>query len=98
MDEIDNIIRKVIPYYSKKNFAGKYIHNPSAEYKLTYDPMPAKRRFEELSKLPPEKVDIKEVSDDIEAGRLLIAMDYKEMRNTQLKEQLKTLKNWLEMA
>lgn len=70
------------------------------EYSLTFDPQQTKARFEELSKMTPEAVSnaIREVPEDIEAARLIVATDFMHYRTKQLKEQLESLRGWLEAS
>lgn len=67
------------------------------EYHLTYDPQPTKKRFEELDKMPPDQVSdaIREVPEDVESARLIVATDFMRYRSRQLKEQLEGLRDWL---
>ncbi len=64
---------------------------------LTYDPAPTRARFEELSKLSPEKLPgvIREEAEDIQAEKLLNAVDYCNYRQRVLTEQLSTLRGFL---
>lgn len=68
--------------------------------KLTYDPAPVKKRYEELVKLDAQELPgaIKETADDIEAGRLIVAHDHMSHHRRQLAEQLKALRPWLEAS
>lgn len=70
------------------------------EYTLAYDPQPTKRRFEELSKMPAEQLSasIGETAEDIESARLVVAVDYMQYQQKQLKEQLESLRGWLEAS
>lgn len=65
---------------------------------LTHDPTKTKARFEVLDKLPPADVAgaIQEVPEDIEAARLITAIDYTNYHRQQLKDQLSALRPWLE--
>jgi len=67
---------------------------------VTYDPAPVKARFEVLDKMDPQKVAgaIRETPEDIQAAKLITAVDFKNFRAQQLKEQLGSLRGWLEMA
>lgn len=67
------------------------------EYRLIYDPQPTKKRFEELDKMSPEKVaeSIGETTEDVEAARIIVAVDFMRHREKQLKEQLESLRDWL---
>ncbi len=64
---------------------------------VTYDPEPVKKRFEELDSMPADKVAgaIREVPEDIEAAKLIVATDYQRHQNQQLQEQLTALGSWL---
>jgi hypothetical protein len=66
----------------------------------TFDHEPIKRRFKELDVLPDEKLraSIREVPEDIQAARLIIATDFRKHRAQQLTEQLTSLRSWLEMS
>lgn len=66
----------------------------------TYDPAPIEVRFKELDALSSEDLpkNIREVSDDVQAAKLIIATDFVRYRSRQLVEQLSSLKSWLEMA
>ena len=68
--------------------------------KLTYDPAPVKKRYEELVRLGAKDLStaIREEADDIEAARLIIAHDYMSHHRRQLAEQLRALRPWLEEA
>jgi hypothetical protein len=59
-----------------------------------------KARFEELDKMSGDKLvaAIKEVPEDIQAAKLISAVDYRNHRAQQLKEQLESLRGWLERA
>lgn len=63
----------------------------------TYDFEPVKKRFEELDSLPPESLvsHIKEVPNDIEAAKLIVATDFMKLRTKQLQEQISSLGSWL---
>ena len=67
---------------------------------VTYDPAPIKARFEVLDKADPQKLPemIRETSDDVQAAKLITAVDFKNLRAQQLREQLGSLRGWLEMA
>jgi hypothetical protein len=64
---------------------------------LTYDPDPVKKRFDELNQMPANKLAgaIREVPEDIEAAKLIVAVDYQKYRDQQLQEQLTALGPWL---
>jgi hypothetical protein len=64
------------------------------------DPASVKARFEVLDKFPHDKIssEIKEVPDDIEAARLIIANDYRMFKTRQLRDQLSSLQTWLETS
>lgn len=65
---------------------------------LTYDPSSIKARFEELEKMTPQQVSssIKETPDDIQAAKLITAVDFMEYKSKQLSDQISNLKTWLE--
>ena len=67
---------------------------------VTIDPRPVQRRFETLDAAPPDKLlsMIGETSEDIQAAKLITAVDFKNFRSRQLKEQLESLRSWLEMS
>lgn len=69
-------------------------------YFLTYDPAPIKKRFEELDRMPPEKLPgaLQEVSEDVQSAKLIVATDYMAQRNKQLAEQLTGIRGWLEQS
>jgi hypothetical protein len=64
-------------------------------YYLELDPEPTKKRFEELIKLPPEKLSIREVPEDIESAKLIAATDYTDFRKKQRDRQLSEIKDWM---
>lgn len=66
----------------------------------TFESEPTKRRFEELNKLNAEqlKTAIRETPEDIQAAKLITAVDYTKHRAQQLAEQLESLRGWLEMS
>lgn len=70
------------------------------EYNLAYDSAPTKRRFDELSAISPEQAadSIRETPEDIEAARLIVATDFMKFRSKQLKDQLESLRGWLEAS
>jgi hypothetical protein len=67
---------------------------------LKYDPEPTKSRYEELEKLPAGSLPsaIREVFEDIQSAKLIVATDFKNYRIQQLKDQLSDLRGWLEVA
>lgn len=67
---------------------------------ITFDYEPIKKRFDELNSLPDDKLKpaIREVSEDIQAAKLITAIDLVKHRNQQLADQLTSLKSWLEAA
>ena len=67
---------------------------------VTYDPEPTKARFEELNKLQASALSsaLRETPEDLQAAKLITAVDFKNYRAQQLKEQLESLRGWLEMA
>lgn len=66
----------------------------------TFDPDPIQKRFKELDTLPADELkrQIKEVPEDIQAAKLIIATDFTQYRSHQLVEQLSSLRTWLETA
>lgn len=66
----------------------------------TYDPDPIQHRFHELNALPQDKLQaaIKETTEDIQAAKLIIAIDFTKYRSQQLAEQLTSLRSWLETS
>lgn len=64
----------------------------------TYDPEPTKKRFEELNAMTNPASSIKETVEDIQAAKLIVAVDYMAYKAKQLSEQLTALRGWLEMA
>lgn len=66
----------------------------------TFDPGPTKARFEEFEKMSPDKLvsAIRETPEDIQAAKLITAIDFRNFRARQLKEQLESLRGWLETA
>lgn len=66
----------------------------------TYDEAPTERRFHELHSLPADKLQasIKETPEDIQAAKLIIAVDFTKYRAQQLAEQLTSLRSWLEAS
>jgi len=70
------------------------------EYTLTYDPAATKARFGELDRMPADQVSdaIKETTADIESARLIVAVDFMRYRAKQLKDQLESLRGWLEAS
>jgi hypothetical protein len=66
----------------------------------SYDPEPTKHRFQELNALPVEKLhaSIKETVEDIQAAKLIIAVDFTKHRSQQLADQLTSLRSWLETS
>lgn len=64
----------------------------------TFDSDLVKARFEELDRMPPERLpsEIHQVSVDIQAAKLITAVDFKNYRSKQLKDQLDALRGWLE--
>ena len=70
------------------------------EYNLAYDSQATKKRYEELSKMPAEQLSssLRDVAEDIESARLIVAVDYMQHQERQLKEQLESLRGWLEAS
>ena len=65
------------------------------EYFDVLDPEPTKKRFDELIKMPIEDVRIREVAEDIEAAKLIAAVDYMMFRRSQRDRQLAEIKDWM---
>ncbi len=65
------------------------------ELKLTYDPAPAAKRWEEVKDKPFAEVELQENNVDSQVAQLLAARDYTNVRRRQLAEQLTTLKSWM---
>ncbi len=65
---------------------------------VTFDPEPTRKRFEELDKMPPGDVQgaIRETVEDIQAAKLIHAIDFKNYRTQQLRDQRAALRGWLE--
>lgn len=70
------------------------------EMGVTFDPEPAKKRFQELNAMPADQVAaaIREASEDLQAAKLITAVDFMKYRSQQLAEQLTSLRSWLEMS
>lgn len=64
-------------------------------YSVTYDHKPTEKRYKEILALPPSEVQIKEVAEDIEAARLIIATDYMSFRQNQRDKQFAQIKVWM---
>lgn len=62
------------------------------ELKVPADPAPVKARYRQLMDMPLEEVSLEENPVDIQVAKLLIARDYMNLRRTQMKEQLRTLR------
>lgn len=69
-------------------------------FEKTYDLEPTKQRFEVFDNLPAEKLlsVITERPEDIQAAKLITAVDFSKHRTQQLGEQLTSLRSWLEMS
>ncbi len=66
-------------------------------YGNTYDPDATKQRFEELNKMDNLTASfIKETVEDIQAAKLITAVDFKTYKEKQIAEQLAALRGWLE--
>jgi hypothetical protein len=61
---------------------------------LTHDTGPVKARFESLLKDPDQNLS-NEVTEDVQAGKLVVAYNYMLLRRRQLAEQLKELESWV---
>lgn len=66
----------------------------------TFDSEPTKKRFQELNVLPQDKLlsSLRETPEDIQAAKLIIAVDFTKHRSKQLTEQLTSLRGWLEAS
>ena len=69
-------------------------------FDLTFDPNPVKTRFQELNKMPADKLAkaIKETQEDIQSAKLIGAIDFQRYRAKQLSDQLTSLRSWLEAS
>lgn len=67
-------------------------------YGKTYDPEPTKKRFEELNAMSNPADSIQEKMEDVQAAKLITAVDFMGYKAKQLSEQLSSLRGWLEMA
>lgn len=65
------------------------------EKKLTRDPEPARKRFEDLKSASGEIVVDEDIAEDVQAAKLMVAYRYMLLRRRQLAEQLKELKSWV---
>lgn len=70
------------------------------EMGVTFDPEPTRKRFDEFNAMPPDKLAaaIRETSEDLQAAKLITAVDFMKHRQQQLAEQLTSLRSWLEMS
>lgn len=75
-------------------------HGRNLTFHKTFDPEPTKKRFQELDALPEDRLksSIQETVEDIQAAKLIIAVDYTKHKSQQLAEQLTSLRSWLEMS
>lgn len=73
-------------------------HGTNLTFHKTFDPEPTKRRFNELNAMANPQSSIRETPEDIQAAKLIIAVDYTKHRSQQLAEQLNSLQSWLEMS
>lgn len=64
-------------------------------YFLKYDFRDTQKRFEEWLDKPASEIVVNEVAEDIEAAKLLTAVDYMGLRRKQKNQQLTDLKDWL---
>ena len=69
----------------------------NVEVFLAYDPSPVKQRFETLESAPESEFN-PDVSEDIQAAKLVTAVDYCAIKERQCAEQLKSLRDWLVMS
>lgn len=65
---------------------------------LQYDPDPIETRWNQVSHMASNDVDLNETQVDIQVAKLLVARDYMNIRRRQLAEQLIALKSWLGAA
>jgi len=65
---------------------------------VTFESDSVKKRFDELNKLHEPGPLIQETADDIQAAKLITAVDFVKHRSQQLAEQLTSLRSWLEMS
>lgn len=65
------------------------------EYYIVLDPVPTKRRYEEMMRTPADQIRIDETADDIEAAKLIAATDYMNFRQQQRDKQLTQIKDWM---
>jgi hypothetical protein len=65
----------------------------------TYNPDPIKARFDQFNAMAGDqlKAALQETMEDIQAAKLITAVDFMQFRETQLNEQLVSLRSWLEM-
>lgn len=74
-------------------------HGKKLSFGQAYDPEPTKKRFEQLNAMSGDLAgSIKETVEDIQAAKLITAVDYMNHKSQQLSEQLSALRGWLEMA
>lgn len=75
-------------------------HGRNVTITKMFDPEPTKARFNVLNKLSAEqlKTAIHETAEDIQAAKLITAVDFTKYRSQQLAEQLMSLRGWLEMS
>lgn len=68
-------------------------------YGVTFDPAPIKKRFDEFNAMSAEQLKsaVRETPEDIQAAKLITAVDFLKHRSQQLAEQLTSLRAWLEM-
>lgn len=65
---------------------------------LKFDPDPIETRWNQVSHMASNDVDLQETQVDIQVAKLLVARDYMNIRRRQLAEQLIALKSWLGTA
>lgn len=70
------------------------------EMGVTYESEAVKKRFDELDAMDPSRLQaaIRETPEDIQAAKLITAVDLMKHRRQQLAEQLTALRGWLETA
>lgn len=76
------------------------VHGRNVTVIKTFDPEPTKARFNVLNQLSGDQLKsaIHETVEDIQAAKLITAVDYTKFRSQQLAEQLTSLRGWLEMS
>lgn len=65
---------------------------------LRFDPDPVEHRWNQVSAMATDKVNLEENQVDVQVAKLLLARDYMNIRRRQLAEQIVALKSWLGTA